>query len=410
MSDEFGVGMNGTLLEFDFTHTSGDPNPSWLLDDIHELIRQRSGEGITLPQGMLMDKMSKQILKQRRLPDKLDIYKNLQKEKAAPPPTTAVYAARLKKSKVGALSTNSEEKVNAFLQTLADKRKRKKEQYDHYMRKSQGCPSPTPHLINRFTSSSRPVLDSLPTREVERLRPRTAPNIMTNPSLSKRPGGIAPLSCASKSSRITLLPTSTIHKAATPIIDSPVAVAKCFTVFAKIAKYAEYNRVILLLTKAHLFRQLVASRRITKWWRMVRDTRRRLFKEKMPRIFTMYLRRFQKKKAAKIITTFIRECSSVQSAAIVKKFLICVRKVQCVARACIAVRQARLIALHKLWKRTELQYRRLFADHEKETLQRLQKERVLRLSSSSSASVHDKWGLTHQQVVRLCIVWIVIIL
>ena len=376
---------------FDFKPSDLDRRPSWLLNDIHDLMRQRAGENSSLSQGQQTDRMSTRIWKQKRLPNRSDMYKNFQKEKAPPPPTAQVYANRLKKSTVGSgLSSENEAKVNDFLELISNKKKRQKERSENYMHKSLRAPSPTPFPTGKFHSSSRPVLSSLPDKSSLALeRPKTAPALDRHSS--KR---ISSMPISGRLQAWGGAPGGGSHI----VVDSNAQVYKCFATFVKAAAYCERMRIVLEHTHMITMRRKVCARKIELWFISSRDARRRLFISMMPPIFMRYLRRFQKRNAVKIISTFVKECASMQSSTVVRKFLVCVRKAQKIARSCLAVKTARREALSRLWERVERQYRRQFEEHEKETLQRLQKERMGRLTSGDRSNVHDKWNLTHHQV------------
>jgi hypothetical protein len=388
--------MNTTQSpDFDFSKHDLGRRPSWLLNDIHVMMRHRMGEMNDLPEVQTSSSLAKRLRRHKRLPDNPDMYKNLQKEKAPPPTTGEKYAKQMKKTKVDVNSVSlNEEKVNEFLNQLSDKRKKKKEEHVNYMTQSQRPPSPTPYLTSRFASTTRPntaILTSLKTApDCDVVRPQTAPGLSTHAS-QRNLSALA----SSKSRRSDHFFPGTDNSF---IVDTQENAAKCLRIFAKAAGYYEKMRLLLLLTKAETLRRKVASRKIRNCIMMYRHRRRQALIAMIPPIFMHYLRRFRKKYAVNVIITFLGECSSMQSSTIVKKYLLCVRKCQKLFRDCLAVRAARRVAMRKLWERNERQYRRLFEEHEKEMLLRLQKERANRLGKSGSHNVHDKWDLTNQQV------------
>lgn len=389
--------MNTECLDFDFSKSDLGRRPSWLLHDIHDMMRRRMGEIDGLPEVSTSTSLARKLRKQKRLPDKPDMYKNLQREKAPPPSTGEKYAEQMKKTKVDVTSTSvNEEKVNAFLLHLSDKKKKKKERHVNYMSQSQRPPSPTPYLTSKFTSASRPILlTSLAhSSDNDVLRPHTAPNLsMYKSQLGYR--NVSPLASSMSKRGDQFFPDYTDPQF---VVDSSENIAKCVATYIKASCYYEKMRLVLVLTKVETLRRKVASRKIREFFALCIARRRLALIALIPPVFMHYLRRFQKKYAVKVLATFLKECSSMQSSTVVKKFLLCVRKCQRFFRDCIAVKEARKVALRKLWEKIERQYRRLFEEHEKELLQRLQKERANRLGSTGNQNVHDKWDLTNHQV------------
>mmetsp|Transcript_4907 Transcript_4907/g.7481 ORF Transcript_4907/g.7481 Transcript_4907/m.7481 type:complete len:648 (+) Transcript_4907:169-2112(+) len=385
------------ITEFDISEDKFERRPSWLLNDINEMMHQKLGGAAVLPDAKQMKQFEKTLHKQKRLPNKFEQYKNLQKEKSIPLQYKPVarHARELKKCKMKTLlSSTSEKKVNNFIELVHAKRRKQREKYDDYMRQSLRHPTLEPILTERL-KSPRPVTSygtssfHAPTSQT---RPRTAPLAGSMPS-----GGDSSL-YPSKSAATT---TGKLNDYVDKQAEILAKLKKRFKAISLAAMYTRKCRDILIYTKAIMMTRKKFVLKIENWYMKMKEERRLRLVESMPRLFLRYLKRFQRRMATRRIATFLIEFSSMQSSTIVKKFLVCVRKAQVFVRQSLQVKRARHLLLTLYWERTERSIRKQLEDQEKVTMARLQKERMARMRSGENSNVHDKWNLTHQQVIAL---------
>lgn len=181
----------------------------------------------------------------------------------------------------------------------------------------------------------------------------------------------------------------------------------------------EYRLLTLKLVRA--------SKKIQKTFRDMRSRSSLKMYVQVPPVFTRFLHRYKRRKALEVVKSFIHDVQSCRTKRIVRRFLMAVKKVQskccCLInerRTCyvdsvrslthslhstayvrqyLQVRDARVLALSRYWETTEREVRREIEEQERAHYARTEKLRLRRMGKNiHSASIFDKWNLTHHQV------------
>lgn len=377
--------------------------PTWLMDDIHDMMLERSGKFL-FSEISALDSPTK-----HRPPDKSYLYKNYLREKAPNYKSDEIYQMKLRKTRIDIMNASeSQKKITSFVERLRNERRKQREHQVAFMR--HALDSPPPHQVfaekmahqRPISAGNRKLLtpnNSPPRSRVE--RPQTAP--------SHSPSKIPSPSKEYQKKLLKIQNRTPKHqspgRSPKPADSNPLEIQKKvqqkLLTLVKILEYVNNTKRFRLYLLAEQKGKEIFVIKIQRAFRQMILRRQAYHQAVMPAIFMRYLRNYQKKSAVKKIIAFLREFSSIHSHVIVKRFMVCVRKSQIFIREMLAVKRARVQLITLYWEKIERNYRKQIEDQERETFARLQRERMARITAGSSSDLHGKWGTTHKQVVAL---------
>jgi len=376
-----------------------EENPSWLVDDIATMMDSKKYRYKTpvVDEKDAAVRMNKEIrtLKSKLQPDKNESYANLKKEKASHPHTSDLNEARMQKTKLAMESHLDEATIKEFLNIIQQQNADKARKHVDYMKRSLYRPNPAtlPGLPRRWS----------PTRP----RPQTSKIEATSPFASTFIRPLSPPKISRPNS-----PTIDFHE----MIMMEMRAGRKVEVASKvktdlqlklltIMRAAVYFKFLSARAKEYRMLKLKyvrASQKIQKTFRAMRSRSSLKKYLLVPPIFTRFLYRYKRRKALDIVKSFIQEVQSCRTKRIVRRFLMAVKQVQTYVRQYLQVREARVLALSRFWETTERTVRRQIEEQERANYARNEKLRQRRMGKNiHSASIFDKWNLTHHQVEQL---------
>jgi hypothetical protein len=383
---------------------SFDRRPTWLLNDINELMLERNGK-------LLFAEISSSNTLMRRPADKSHLYKNYVREKTSTFKSGDVIQIKLKQSKSqghGLVDSSSEKKISNFVEKLRHERQRQREHREAFMRHAIDPPDINPIVKNRMVQPRPLSAGTSPPPLPKTERPKTAPSQkerLDGRSSNNRPESVTFNKTKSQRSpphgrsrdRIGQNPGTLLS----PPTDPLPKVQERLLALVKIVQFLQNSKQALLHLKAEENGKAIFATKIQRNFRDFVLRRQAYHKAVMPSVFMRFLKSFQKRSAAKKIIIFLREFSTIHSHLIVKRFMVCVRKAQIFIREILRVKRARTQLIVLYWEKIEKSYRKQIEDQERETFARLQRERMARITAGNTSDVHGRWGVTHKQVVTL---------
>jgi hypothetical protein len=383
---------------------SFDRRPTWLLHDINELMHERNGNLV------FADLDSSNLLTKRPPADKSHLYKNYVREKTSTFKPGDIFL-KSRESKRNMLTEGSEKNISNFVEKLRHERQRQREQREAFMRHAIDPPRINP-IVKARSIQHRPLsADPSPLPLLKKMeRPKTAPShqqfssgkTTISPSPNNGPNNGRERTTLKKSkgqkSRDQIEPGALSIPSTE---DSLPKIQERILTLAKMVQFLKTLEHTLLSFKREQNGKAIFVTKIQRCFRNFILRRQAYHKAVMPSVFMRFLRTFQKRSAAKKILIFLREFSTIHSHLIVKRFMVCVRKAQIFIREMLRVKRARTQLIVLYWEKIEKNYRKQIEDQERETFARLQRERMARITTGSSSDVHDRWGMTHKQVVTL---------